>query len=317
MGFPMPDTGAVTEDSGVVGGLLTVSGDADFGPFLNGDAGQWTAETITGAYGSQLVIDSDGNWTYTADNANATIQALDAGETLTEVFTITSTRGTTTVTITINGTDEPPCFVAGTLMETPHGKRPIEDLRAGDEIVTADNGVQRIRWIGSRAIRFGEGAELRALQPVVLRAHALGPGVPDRDIRLSPMHRVLVRDPLAQLLTGEAEVFCPVTRLVNGRSIVRQDVSEVEYFHILFEDHQILRAHGCDSESFFPGRVGLEGFADETREEVLTLFPDLRALPESYGQTARRVLKRFEADLVRDRFCPEEVFLERLRKFAA
>ena len=40
MGFPMPDTGAVTEDSGVVGGLLTVSGDADFGPFLNGDAGQ-------------------------------------------------------------------------------------------------------------------------------------------------------------------------------------------------------------------------------------------------------------------------------------
>ena len=316
MGFPMPDTGMVTEDAGVVGGLLSASGDADFGPFFNGDAGQWTAETISGAYGSQLVIDSDGNWTYTADNANAAIQTLDRGETLTEVFTISSTRGTTTVTITINGTDEPPCFVAGTWIDTPKGARRIEDLRAGDEVVTRDNGVQRIRWIGSRAIQFGAAA-LSALQPITVRANALGPGVPDQDISLSPMHRVLVRDPLAQLLTGEAEVFCPVVHLVNGRSIVRQAVSETCYFHILFDDHQILTTSGCESESFFPGRIGLEGFEDETREEVLTLFPDLRALPESYGQTARRVLKRFEADLVNDRFSPQEAFLETLRRFAA
>ncbi|MCZ7675314.1 MAG: VCBS domain-containing protein [Roseovarius sp.] len=67
MGFPVPDTGSVTEDDDV-GGVLTVSGDIDYRWF--DDTGDWTAETITGAYGSQLVIDEDGNWTYTADNSN-------------------------------------------------------------------------------------------------------------------------------------------------------------------------------------------------------------------------------------------------------
>ena len=44
MGFPQPDTGAVTEDAGIVGGFLTATGDINFGPFFNNDAGQWTAE---------------------------------------------------------------------------------------------------------------------------------------------------------------------------------------------------------------------------------------------------------------------------------
>lgn len=144
MGFPQPDTGAVTEDAGIVGGFLTATGDINFGPFFNNDAGQWTAETISGAYGSTLVIDDDGVWTYRANNAKASTQALNMGETLTEVFTATSTNGTSTITITINGTDEPPCFVAGTLIDTPYGPRPIEDLRAGDQVITRDNGIQRI-----------------------------------------------------------------------------------------------------------------------------------------------------------------------------
>ncbi|MEQ9695102.1 VCBS domain-containing protein [Shimia sp. SDUM112013] len=57
---------AVTEDVDVVGGLLTSSGDIDY--FLGDDTGEWTAETISGAYGSALEIDADGNWNYTALN---------------------------------------------------------------------------------------------------------------------------------------------------------------------------------------------------------------------------------------------------------
>ena len=317
MGFPQPETGSVTEDVGVVGGFLTATGDADFGPFTNNDSGAWTAETLSGAYGSELVIDSDGNWTYSADNANAAIQALDTGDTVTEVFTISSTAGTTTVTITINGADEPPCFVKGTLIETDHGPRPIEELCVGDKVLTRDNGVQRIRWIGSRAIELGMGEEMQPLQPIRLTKDCLGPGVPDRDICLSPMHRVLINDPVVQILTGEQEAFCSVGHLVNGRSIIREAVQDTCYFHILFDDHQVLRSSGCSSESFFPGKVGLDGFADQTREEVLSLFPDLRNFPGSYGQTARRVLKKFEADLVCERYTPVKDLFEHLLKRVA
>ncbi|MEQ9259288.1 MAG: Hint domain-containing protein [Roseovarius sp.] len=315
MGVPVPDTGEVTEDEDS-GGFLVTSGDVDY--WIGNDTGAWTAQTIAGAYGSQLVIDEDGNWTYTADNDHPAIQALGEGETLTEVFTVVSAQGTTTITITIRGRDEPPCFVAGTLIDTPRGPRPIESLRAGDEVITRDNGVQRIRWAGMREISLlGGGAEAEQFQPIRIRRNALGPGVPDRDLLLSPMHRVLIRDPLVGLLTGQDEVLCPVQRLVNGRSVIREARSSVSYHHLLFDDHQVLTSSGCDSESFYPGAIGLEGFAEQTREEVLGLFPELRSLPESYGPTARQVVKRHEALLLAERLTPGERLLESLKARAA
>lgn len=295
MGFPVPDTGSVTEDDDV-GGVLTVSGDIDY--LFGGDAGEWTPETISGAYGSQLVIDEDGNWTYTADNSNAAIQALDTGDTLTEVFTVTSNNGTSTVTITINGADEPPCFVAGSLIDTPQGPRPVEDLRAGDWVLTRDEGPQKILWAGERRIDLRYMPQSEVFQPILLRKDSLGPGVPDRDVLMSPMHRVLVRDPTVALFTGYDEALCPVSHLINGNTIRREGLEHVTYHHLLFDTHQVLRGSGCESESFYPGPVGLNGFEDKTREEVLTLFPELRSMATGYGATARPILKRHEAILL-------------------
>ncbi|MFN3209923.1 MAG: Hint domain-containing protein [Roseovarius sp.] len=312
MGFPVPDTGAVTEDEGVVGGFLTTSGDIDFSGLL-GDAGQWTPATINGAYGSRLVIDSNGNWTYRADNSNAAIQALNSGQSLTEVFTVNSTRGSSTITITINGADEPPCFVAGTLIDTPHGPRPVEALRRGDMVLTRDDGPQALTWTGRREIDLYASPAMAAFRPVRICKDALAPGVPERDILVSPQHRLLIRDPAVALLTGAEEVLCPVRLLENGQGVRSETVPRVAYHHLLFDRHQVVQSSGCASESFYPGELGLNGFGDATRQEVLALFPDLRSLPASYGQTARPVLKAHEARLVRKgmRALPE--FLHALR----
>lgn len=295
MGFPRPSTGAVTEDTGLVGGNLVASGDVNY---LSGnDSGDWTAGTLTGSYGS-LVIDSDGVWTYSADNSQPAIQALDTGMTLTEVFNVTSTNGSTTVTITINGLDEPPCFTRGTLIDTPLGPRPVEDLRAGDEVVTVDMGVQRILWAGSKQVDLrGAGADAR-LRPIRITAGSIAPGVPERDVLVSPMHRILLGGPEAQLYFGQSEVLAAAKHLVNGETIYVDHRAEVEYVHLLFGRHQVLTTEGLVSESFYPGGVGLSAFEDEMREEVLTLFPELRTLSGGYGQTARDVLKRHEARLV-------------------
>ncbi|MGY8632277.1 VCBS domain-containing protein [Bradyrhizobium sp. 14AA] len=57
-------------------------------------------------YGS-FTITTAGLWTYTLDNTNSTVQALNNGDTLTDSFTVTSADGTAqTVTITINGSND-------------------------------------------------------------------------------------------------------------------------------------------------------------------------------------------------------------------
>ena len=97
------DTGAVTEDTGLVSGNLEAGGTVGA---TGGDDGedQFKAESLTGTYGT-LTIDADGDWTFTADNSDSKIQGLKATDSPTDTFTVTSADmvTTTTVTITING----------------------------------------------------------------------------------------------------------------------------------------------------------------------------------------------------------------------
>ncbi|MEJ7139509.1 VCBS domain-containing protein, partial [Amphibiibacter pelophylacis] len=91
-------TGTVAEDtSPSVSGKLTVT---------DLDAGQaaMVPGTQTGTYG-KLVLQADGAWKYELDAAKS--QPLKGGETVSEVFTVSSVDGTkSTVTITVNGSND-------------------------------------------------------------------------------------------------------------------------------------------------------------------------------------------------------------------
>ncbi len=118
------------------------------------------------------------------------------------------------------------------------------------------------------------------------------------------MHLVSVRGAFPTLLFGASEVFCSARFLINGRTIRRDAVDEVEYFHILLEAHQVIRAEGCDSESLYPGPVGLASFDPEAQQEIFGLFPELRSLPTGYGAAARRILKAHEAAVLASLVAP-------------
>jgi T1SS-143 domain-containing protein len=95
-------SGAVTEDGTLTaGGTLTV---------VDPDAGQssFLAQTnALGTYGT-FSITTQGVWTYTLSNTAPNVQALNAGQSPTDVFTVSSADGTnTSVTITVNGANEP------------------------------------------------------------------------------------------------------------------------------------------------------------------------------------------------------------------
>lgn len=189
------------------------------------------------------------------------------------------------------------CFARGTLIATPDGEVPVEDLEAGDRVLTADGRAAILRWTGWR--RFSGAALVLKpnLKPVRFETGALGKGLPRRPLTVSPKHRILLRDWRAELLFGAADVLVPAESLVNG-STIRQLLTEtsVDYFHLLCDEHEVLLAEGVPSESFHPGRTGLGTLAEATRAEILTIFPELAADPESYGATAHPALRGWEAE---------------------
>jgi len=105
-------TGAVVEaGSGNDGGTPTATGiltstDVDNAP--NSFQAVVAATAGDNGYGSYTVA-ADGSWTYTLDNANAAVEALDAGDTLTDTFTVYTIDGTAQqVAVTINGAGDVP-----------------------------------------------------------------------------------------------------------------------------------------------------------------------------------------------------------------
>ncbi|MDI3336249.1 Hint domain-containing protein [Defluviimonas aestuarii] len=185
-----------------------------------------------------------------------------------------------------------PCFTRGAMIETPRGEIAVEDLQVGDTVWTRDSGAQTIRWIGSKRI-----AAIGPLAPVLIPEGVLGN---TRDIKVSPQHRMLIGGWKAELYYGEPEVLVASKHLVDGSVIRFVPGGEVEYFHILFDRHEIVVADGAPSESFHPGDQGLSVLDQEARREVLTLFPELETKGlASYGPAARRSLKAHEAVLLR------------------
>ena len=187
----------------------------------------------------------------------------------------------------------PVCFVCGTVISTDLGGVPVEFLKVGDLVLTRENGPQVIRWIGSRKM---SGAFATRHKPICVNAGALGNGLPKRDLLVSPQHRVLLRDWRAEVMFGASEVLIAAKHLVNDSNIrVTTDLEEFEYFHILFDSHQTIFSEDLPTESFHPGDMAMRSLSEESRAEVLELFPKLANDVASYGPSTHRSLKAFEA----------------------
>jgi hypothetical protein len=182
------------------------------------------------------------------------------------------------------------CFARRTLIEAENGNVPIEALRAGDRIRTLDHGFQCIRWVGSTRV---PGCGVHA--PVRIAAGALGNA---RPLWVSQQHRMLLSGWHFELNFGEKEVLVAAKHLVGLAGISIIEVPSVEYFHMLFDQHEIVFSEGIESESFHPGAVGIGTLSQEARAELFRLFPSLELDPESFGMSARLSLRSFEAPIL-------------------
>ncbi len=190
------------------------------------------------------------------------------------------------------------CFTPGTRIATPKGEVLVEKLRSGDRVFTRDNGVQVVAWTGRRALSTYEMQQRPEWQPVFISKGAMGRGLPERDLLVSPNHRMLLTSDMSDVLYGEREVLVAAKHLTHLDGIDMVQSTGLTYVHVLFEQHEILLGNGAWTESFQPGDVSLNGVGEAQRDEIMTLFPELATDTGMKSYTsARRTLKRHESRL--------------------
>ena len=192
-----------------------------------------------------------------------------------------------------------PCFTRDTLITTQQGQTPIQSLCTGDLIPTLGQGLHPIRWIGRREFdRFQLEANPR-LWPVRILAGALGEGLPHRDLLVSRQHRMLVHSKIAQRMFGTTEVLIPAIKLTAMPDIyVDESVESVEYYHLLFDRHQVIFAEDAPTESLYTGPEALKMLSAASRREIFEIFPELTDL--DYRADPARMIPggRLQAQLI-------------------
>ncbi len=194
-----------------------------------------------------------------------------------------------------------PCFVRGTIITTKNGAVPVELLKIDDMVLTRDNGYKEIRWIGSKTIGGNTLRNNKNIRPIRIQAGALGKNLPSEDLFVSPQHRILIKSEITVRMFDTAEVLVAAKKLTDIEGVTRVDsCEEVEYFHFLFDQHEIVYSHSLPTESLFTGKQALMSVGEAARKEIFYLFPELnrkdhlpnpaRPIPE--GKKLKKLLYR-------------------------
>ena len=135
----------------------------------------------------------------------------------------------------------PTCFATGTFISTKNGDVAVEFLKVGDEVLTSE-GPKPIKWIGYRKIDFSSLSEQDRLinRPVLISASAFGKSIPNKDLLISATHGIVVDRKLIA-----------VSNLINGKTVrAMEKVQKITYFHIEFDDFELIMANNIWAESF-------------------------------------------------------------------
>lgn len=197
-----------------------------------------------------------------------------------------------TVTVNFSQIERVICFARGTRIRCARGEVAVQELRVGDMVLTADNGFQPVRWLAVRRLSAAELAKAPHLRPIRIRAGALGPDLPRRDLTVSPQHRILLRSKVAERMFGTREVLVAARQLLEltGVDIV-EDGRGVDYWHFMCDRHEVVLAEGLEAETLFTGPEALKAIPRECREELFALFPGLCDAPAATRPPARPLVR--------------------------
>ncbi|GAN77815.1 hypothetical protein Asru_0472_01 [Acidisphaera rubrifaciens HS-AP3] len=258
VGGAILDNGGITADGGALlltgdisgtgtlainsGASLQLDGTIAAGIVLNFTGFGGTLDLGSSAVLNDVMSDFGSDDTIVA-NASITGETFGAG-----VLTLTLANGndlvlagsyTPSETVISGETVTIPCFLDGTRIATEHGDVQVERLRPGARVRTASGALRSVRWIGISPVDSTRQPEPHRVWPVRVRAGAFGPGLPKRDLLLSPDHSLFVEG-----------VLIPIKYLANGTSVAQERREHVTYYHVELDSHDVLLAEGLPAESY-------------------------------------------------------------------
>jgi hypothetical protein len=131
------------------------------------------------------------------------------------------------------------CYAEGTRIRTPAGEVAIETLQPGDLVTTLEGVAKQVRWIGHRRVDCARHPNPESVWPVRVAAHAMGVGLPARDLYLSPDHAIYAEG-----------VLIPVKHLIDGAAVAQVPRAKVTYYHIELDAHAIILAENLPAETY-------------------------------------------------------------------
>jgi hypothetical protein len=163
------------------------------------------------------------------------------------------------------------CFLRGTLVQTPDGEIPVEELTIGTLVDTL-RGPMPVKWIGRQRFDKSSPSWHWTVAPIRVARFALSDQYPRRDLFLSPHHSLFIDG-----------LLIPVEWLVNGKSITLADMDDrdsIDYFHIELETHEVVFAEGTPAETLL---------VDNDREQ----FGNFVEYEKLYGTGDERAMQPF------------------------
>ncbi|MFN4129528.1 MAG: Hint domain-containing protein, partial [Paracoccaceae bacterium] len=171
-------------------------------------------------------------------------------------------------------------FARGTMITLADGRQhPIEDLRADDKVLTRDHGPQPLRWLGKATLR-AHGV----FAPVVITSGTLGNA---GDLIVSPHHRIFLYQRQRRAGLQTSELLVQAKHLVDDERVFQRIGGFVDYYSLVFDQHEIIYAEGVPVESLMVNDATLSRLPADLAEDVKARFPGL-AQVQHFGTEASR-----------------------------
>ncbi|MCC5988722.1 MAG: Hint domain-containing protein [Pararhodobacter sp.] len=130
---------------------------------------------------------------------------------------------------------------AGTQIRTDRGEVAVEQLAAGDMVLTRNGGLQALRAIGVTIAR--------DIEVVRLAPGALGRPPGARELVLPAQQQIILRDWRAKALFERDALPTPAGALAGEAQVQREKLSELMLFQLHFDSPQVIWANGLELAS--------------------------------------------------------------------